>query len=160
CTASDTATPPNTATCSFTVTVNDTEKPTVTCPADIVVSTAAGVCSSNEIGRAWCRERWQGVSAVCNPARGTRFNKGASNVTFTVSATDNCPSGSSLCTPARRACINNVASTVPCTASDTATPPNTATCSFTVTVNDTEKPTVTCPADIVVSTAAGVCSSN
>src|SRR5206468_5822492 len=128
CTASYTAPSPSTATCSFTVTVNDTEKPTVTCPADIVVSTAAGVCSSN--------------------------------VTFTVSATDNCPGVSTVCNPASGSSFNKGATTVTCTASDTATPPNTATCSFTVTVNDTEKPTVTCPADIVVSTAPKSSSRN
>ncbi|MFN8236933.1 MAG: HYR domain-containing protein [Chitinophagales bacterium] len=35
----------NTATCSFTVTVNDTEVPT-TCNADVVVSNDAGLCSA------------------------------------------------------------------------------------------------------------------
>src|SRR5207247_11101320 len=107
CSASLTATPPHTATCSFPTRRSSDLKPTVTCPADIVVSTAAGVCSSN--------------------------------VTFTVSATDNCPGVSTVCNPASGSSFNKGATTVTCTASDTATPPNTATCSFTVTVNDTEK---------------------
>ncbi|MBT8266310.1 MAG: HYR domain-containing protein, partial [Bacteroidia bacterium] len=34
----------NTATCSFDVTVNDTEDPTISCPADVVVSTDVGSC--------------------------------------------------------------------------------------------------------------------
>src|SRR5512145_1686897 len=36
----------NTATCSFTVTVNDTQLPTITCPANITVPNAAGTCSA------------------------------------------------------------------------------------------------------------------
>src|SRR5206468_10019587 len=77
CTASYTAPSPSTATCSFTVTVNDTEKPTVTCPADIVVSTAAGVCSSNVTFTVSATDNCPGVSTVCNPASGSSFNKGA-----------------------------------------------------------------------------------
>ena len=41
----------NTATCTFNVTVNDTEDPVVTCPADIVVDNDPGECGA-EIGRA------------------------------------------------------------------------------------------------------------
>ncbi|MFN8236932.1 MAG: HYR domain-containing protein [Chitinophagales bacterium] len=36
----------NTATCSFTVTVNDTEVPTITCPANIAVNTDNNVCGA------------------------------------------------------------------------------------------------------------------
>jgi len=36
----------NTATCSFTVTVNDTEDPTIACPADITVSNDSGQCGA------------------------------------------------------------------------------------------------------------------
>ncbi|MBL0016828.1 MAG: HYR domain-containing protein [Bacteroidetes bacterium] len=36
----------NTATCSFTVTVNDTEIPTITCPANVVVSNDPGQCAA------------------------------------------------------------------------------------------------------------------
>jgi hypothetical protein len=36
----------NTATCSFTVTVNDTEDPAITCPADITTSNDTGDCSA------------------------------------------------------------------------------------------------------------------
>ena len=36
----------NVETCSFVVTVNDSEPPVVTCPADITVSNDAGLCSA------------------------------------------------------------------------------------------------------------------
>lgn len=36
----------NTATCSFTVTVNDTEDPQITCPANIVEDSDPGICSA------------------------------------------------------------------------------------------------------------------
>ena len=36
----------NTATCSFDVTVNDTEDPAITCPADITTSNDPGDCSA------------------------------------------------------------------------------------------------------------------
>ncbi|MBK5213415.1 MAG: HYR domain-containing protein [Flavobacteriaceae bacterium] len=36
----------NTTTCSFDVTVNDTEAPVITCPGDIIVDTDAGVCGA------------------------------------------------------------------------------------------------------------------
>ncbi|MBL0016833.1 MAG: HYR domain-containing protein [Bacteroidetes bacterium] len=36
----------NTAACSFTVTVNDTEIPTITCPANVVVSNDPGQCAA------------------------------------------------------------------------------------------------------------------
>src|SRR5204862_5726759 len=36
----------NTAECSYTVTVNDTEKPTISVPADQVTSTDPGLCTA------------------------------------------------------------------------------------------------------------------
>ena len=39
----------NTNTCAQTVTVNDTEPPTILCPSNIVVSTDPGTCSATKI---------------------------------------------------------------------------------------------------------------
>ena len=39
----------NTATCTYTVTVNDDEDPTITCPSDVVVSTDLWIMYSD-----WC----------------------------------------------------------------------------------------------------------
>jgi len=79
----------NPATCQFTVTVNDTQPPAITCPANIVkeptcpsgaVATYAPVVSDN------C----PGVTFVCSPASGSTFAVGTTTVTCT--ATDAAPS--------------------------------------------------------------------
>src|SRR5439155_25170261 len=82
----------------------------------------------------------------------------ASNVTFTASVTDNCPDATIACLPVSGSVFNKGVTTVTCTATDAVG--NTNACSFTVTVNDTEKPTISCPSDIAVTTAGGSCSSN
>jgi hypothetical protein len=102
--------------CSFTVTVNDTRAPQVTCPANIVRSTDPNLCT-----------------AVVTYSNAT--------------ATDNCPGvGTPVCSPASGASFPKGATTVTCTVSDAAG--NQASCSFTVTVNDTQAPVITCPSPI------------
>jgi len=192
----------NTATCNFTVTVNDTQAPTVTCPENIVQSTDAGLCSAvvnfTPTGSDNCSF---GISS--NPASGAVFGVGATTVTatatdasgntatcnFTVTVNDTqapsitCPDNltqntdSGLCTavvnftptgsdncsfgissnPASGSVFGVGTTTVTATATDASG--NTATCNFTVTVNDTQAPTVTCPENIVQSTDAGLCSA-
>src|SRR5262249_1276492 len=121
CTADDVA--GNTAECLFTVTVADTEKPSVSCPANIVVPNDAGVCTAT--------------------------------VSYTFTDSDNCPGVTTSCTPASGSTFQTGTTAVTCTAHDTAG--NEATCSFTVTVNEAEAPTVTCPSNVAVSTDAGQC---
>ncbi len=118
--------------CSFTVTVNDTEKPVISgCPSDITQSNDAGLCSAVVT--------WSEPSATDNctatgalvwnrsHAPGSVFPVGITTVTYT--ATDAALN------------ISNV-------------------CSFTVTVNDTEKPVISgCPSDITQSNDAGLCSA-
>jgi hypothetical protein len=117
----------NTADCSFTVTVEDNELPTITCPADMTVSTDAGLCS-----------------AV---------------VSYTLSSTDNCPGQTVTQTTGRLSTNNFPKGTTTNTFVVTDASGNTATCSFTVTVEDNEDPTITCPADVTVTTDAGQCTS-
>src|SRR5207249_5905372 len=114
-------------TCSFTVTVNDNQNPTVTCPANITTNTAPGVCSQV--------------------------------VTYAPTATDNCPGVSAVtCSPASGSTFNKGTTTVTCSATDAVG--NTGSCSFTVTVNDTEKPALTaCPANISSNNAPGLCTA-
>ena len=119
----------NTVTCSFSITVNDATPPTITCPANIVQANDPGVCEAT--------------------------------VTYTAPVTaDNCSnetlarisglaSGSAF--PA------NEVATVIFEATDGAG--NTATCSFTVTVNDTTAPSITCPTNIQVDNDQGVCEA-
>ncbi|MBL0016817.1 MAG: HYR domain-containing protein [Bacteroidetes bacterium] len=117
----------NTATCSFTVTVNDTEIPTITCPANVVVSNDPGQC--------------------------------AAIVTYSVSFNDNC-AGANLAQTAGLASGSSFpAGTTSNSFTVTDGSGNTATCSFTVTVNDTEIPTITCPANVVVSNDPGQCAA-
>ncbi len=120
----------NTDDCSFTVSVDDAENPVITCPSNITVNNDAGQCS-----------------AVV----------GFSNAT----ATDNCPGVTVAQTGGQvsnsQFGVNSSPNTVQFTATDAAG--NTAVCSFTVTVNDAQDPTIVCPADIVVDTDAGQCDA-
>src|SRR5207249_10287245 len=82
----------------------------------------------------------------------------ASNVTFAATATDNCGTAAVTCTPASGSSFALGPTTVTCSASDGHG--NSATCSFTVTVSDSELPVITCPANISVNTSGGTCASN
>ena len=85
CTATDGS--GNSATCSFTVTVNDTQPPSITCPANITQSTDPNLCSAIVSYPApTVSDNCPGVGApVCSPASGSIFPKGTTTVTCTVS---------------------------------------------------------------------------
>ena len=117
----------NTASCSFTVRVNDTVKPTITCNAPVVVSNNAGQCGAivNYVITSTDNCPGQYVSRTAGLPSGSLFPKGITTNTFMVKDSSG----------------------------------NTATCSFTVTVNDTAKPTITCVAPVVVSNNPGQCGA-
>jgi hypothetical protein len=75
------------ANCSFTITVNDTQPPTITCPANVTASAGAS-CISGAVtyppptGTDNC----PGVTTLCSPASGSTFPAG--NTTTTCTATD------------------------------------------------------------------------
>ncbi|OCB68413.1 hypothetical protein B0A79_07085, partial [Flavobacterium piscis] len=117
----------NTQTCTQTVRVNDTEKPTITCPATVIVSADANLCTASGV--------LLGTPTTSDNCNGT------------VTVTNNAP----LVFP-----IGDT--TVTWTAEDAAG--NTQTCTQTVRVNDTEKPTITCPATVVVSADANLCTTS
>ena len=73
--------------------------------------------------------------------------------TFAASATDNCSTPAVVCSPVSGSTFPKGATTVTCTATDAAT--NSATCTFTVTVNDTQPPTITCPTNVIVEAPPG-----
>jgi HYR domain/Secretion system C-terminal sorting domain len=127
-----------TKTCSFTITVNDGQAPTITCPANIVRGNDAGQCNAsvaypNPTASDNCslpagQPKW--VSGGTTPTASgvnsvSTFQKGVNVVTWR--ATD----GTGL----------------------------TKTCTFKVTVNDTQPPTLTCPAPMSLTTATSSCSS-
>jgi hypothetical protein len=95
---------------SFTVTVNDTQNPTITCP-NITHGTDPDVCK-----------------AV---------------VTYAPVASDNCPNvGTPTCTPASGFTFPKGTTTVNCSVTDASGNPGS--CTFTVTVNDTQAPKIVC----------------
>src|SRR5204863_6170184 len=68
-------------------------------------------------------------------------------VTYAASATDNCSGATVTCAPSSGTTFAKGVTTVNCVATDTSG--NTNRCSFTVTVQDREIPTMICPAHIV-----------
>ncbi|MGH8004731.1 MAG: HYR domain-containing protein, partial [Limisphaerales bacterium] len=202
CTATDAA--GNQASCSFTVTVNDTEDPTISCPPNIVKGNDPNNCDTLVTFIAIPGDNCPGVSYVCSPPSGSLFPVGTTVVTctatdaagnqaecqftvtvndvqgptivcspnivtgtdpgrcdaavsYTVTASNGCPGVTLVCNPPSGSIFPKGTTTVNCTATDVAG--NTASCSFTVTVNDNEKPTVTCPANISTNTAPGRCDA-
>jgi len=95
------------ASCSFNVTVNDTQPPQITCPANVAAVTDQNTCP--------------------NPACQ------AVNYAAPV-ATDNCPGVNVVCNPPSGSCFPTGVTTVTCTATDTSG--NTATCTFPLTTFD------------------------
>ncbi len=116
----------NAATNTFSVTVNDTEKPSVNVPANIVTTNDAGQCG-----------------AV---------------VSFTLpDQTDNCGVATTVATPASDSTFS--VGTTPVTVVVADIHGNRATNTFTVTVNDAEKPSANVPANIVTTNDAGQCGA-
>jgi uncharacterized protein DUF4394/HYR domain-containing protein len=109
-----------TSSCTFSVTVNDTQPPTITCPPNQTQSNDPNQCG-----------------AVVNYPP--------------PSVSDNCPGvGMPMCSPASGSFFPVGTTTVTCTATDASG--NSASCTFTVRVNDTQPPTITCPANAVAVT--------
>ncbi|HEX2899057.1 MAG TPA: HYR domain-containing protein, partial [Bacteroidia bacterium] len=102
----------NTSTCSFTVTISDSELPTITCPGNITGNNDPGLCSkvvtyTAPVGADNCAG--QTTTQTAGLTSGAAFPVGTTTNTFRV----------------------------------TDAAGNTATCSFTVTINDSELPTIT-----------------
>ena len=193
-------------TCSFNVIVVDNESPTLSCPANITVSSDPGACVASV---SWpdpavddnCTDAMI-TSATHNP--GDIFPLGFTNVTYTA---EDAFGNTATCTfyvhvidvteplaiCPQDITVNNDAGA--CGANVTWTPPspidnclgatvagsthnpgdffpvgttivtydiedaagNTTSCSFEVTVNDTQNPVLTCPPNVTVSTDPGSC---
>ena len=118
----------NNASCSFAVTVNDDERPRITCPNSIVTGTDAHVCSavvtySAPVGVDNCPGAHTNQTA--GYGSGHNYSLGQTTNTFLV--------------------VDSAGLQ--------------AQCSFTIRVNDTEAPVITCPNDIVLPADAGACSA-
>ena len=103
-------------TCSFTVTVKDTQPPTAICPGPITAN-------------------------LDQP--------GGAVVNYMAGVSDNAPGASVVCTPDSGSVFPLGLTVVTCTATDAAG--NTSTCTFPVTVRDTEAPVITCPTSVTVN---------
>jgi hypothetical protein len=76
-------------TCGFTVTVNDTQPPSITCPSNIAVPAASGFKGAIvDYPEPTVTDNCPGVPApVCNPASGSFFPIGVTTVTCNVGGT-------------------------------------------------------------------------
>jgi hypothetical protein len=92
------------------------------------------------------------ISCSGNLVRGTDPNQCTAVVNYTTTATDNCPlpAGAVVCNPPTGTAFPRGVTMVNCTATDGSG--NQASCSFSVTVNDTQAPVIVCPANIVAVT--------
>lgn len=117
----------NTTTCSFTVTVSDTEAPLINCPDDLEVSTDAGACSAIVSFDTPTASDNCGAPVTIvqsgGPASGSAFPLGNTSVEFTATDAEG----------------------------------NVSVCSFTVLVVDDIAPEIVCPADIVFTAPSGDC---
>jgi hypothetical protein len=81
------------ATCSFTVHVTETNRPTMTCP-DNIVTNAGTDCTRAVTFAPQVSDECPGVTYICSPASGTYFQKGTNTVvciaTDTSSNTSTC----------------------------------------------------------------------
>ena len=96
------------------------------------------------------------VSCPGNITQSTDPNQCSAKVNYTATANDNCDGPlTPTCSPPSGSTFQKGTTTVTCMATDSSQ--NTGSCSFTVTVVDTQPPTITCPADVMTSTAAASC---
>ena len=88
-----------TASCSFSVTVTDTEAPTLSLPANIVLSAPATQCGAAVSFSATATDNCSGATVTAVPASGSTFPVGTTTVLVSaVDATGNTSSGSFLVT--------------------------------------------------------------
>jgi hypothetical protein len=72
-------------TCTFTVTVNDTQPPVITCPANVtVVTPTPGTPCTVATFTTTASDNCPGVTVVCNPPSGSCFPVGVTTVTCTA----------------------------------------------------------------------------
>jgi hypothetical protein len=122
------------ASCSFTITVKDVQKP--------------------EIGSTECGDDEDELDDI---EVGTSATSCSAVVNFTLHATDNCSVTSLTSVPASGSVFPLGTTIVTVTAIDPSG--NTRTATFKVKVKDNKKPLITCPANIIVNATPGLCKA-
>jgi hypothetical protein len=84
CTVRDAAN--NQSTCSFTVSVSDTQAPVITCPANLITNTvnAGDATVAVNFATPTALDNCSGVGVVCSPPSGSAFPRGITTVTCTA----------------------------------------------------------------------------
>jgi hypothetical protein len=144
-----------TVTCSFTVTVNDTQLPTITCPGNITASNTPGLCSAvvnYSVPSAADNCPGVTVARTAGPASGSAFPVGTTTVTHR--ATD--AAGNFMDCSFTITVIDTENPVIGCPAPITAT---TATGVCTAVVNYTISATDNCPG-VTVTRTAGLASGS
>ena len=131
------------STASFTLQVTDSAQQSTTATLTITVTPSNSPSFSSCPG---------------NITRNNDAGQCSASVTFAPTASDDCDGAiTPVCSPASGTAFPKGTTTVTCTATDADN--QTATCSFTVTVNDTQPPAITPPANISVPATARLCSA-
>jgi len=123
-----------------TLTVTDNKNASDSCQATVTVKDVTAPSITCPVGQ----------SVECT-------GSGSATATFAATATDNCSVGSPSCNPASGSTFPLGPTTVSCTATDGSG--NSSQCTTTVTVKDTQAPSITCPAPTTVLTSSqgGAC---
>ncbi|HEY0978750.1 MAG TPA: HYR domain-containing protein [Flavobacteriales bacterium] len=137
----------NTDQCSFTVTVQDNQSPSVACPLAVVnISTDAGQCTKT-LGAGITPAILPSINDNCDP-----------NVTIRYAVDGPVSGASPALNPATfTQAFAPGAHTINYLISDTHN--NTTTCSVNVSVVDGQAPTVNCPAPVTAQTPSGSCTA-
>ncbi|OWY24852.1 hypothetical protein C7N43_15525, partial [Sphingobacteriales bacterium UPWRP_1] len=129
----------NTGTCSFTVTVTDNQPPTLTCPAPQTLPAITNTCAANYTIS-------DPISDNCTATWG--YSLGGATIAASSGIADGTDSGVLS--------FNVGVTTV--TLSGTDGTNAATTCSFTVTVTDTQPPVITCAGPVNINTTPGLCT--
>lgn len=159
CTATDASN--NTASCNFTVTVNDNQAPAITCPANQTAGTLSGPVTVNYPAPT-ISDNCSGATVNCVPASGSSFPVGITTVTCTATDASNLTASCSFTVTVT---VNQFTPTPTVSLTDPLIctgPGNTANGSFAVTntsqVSQTGTITVALPAGLVG--VPGTCVAN
>ncbi len=140
----------NSATCVISITVNDDEAPIYSyCPTSVVLPNIAGDCN-NDV--AWQRPNENDWDDNCDPSNLLTITESISDPGVQASINNNYLYDQTVSSNPQTSFPVGT-TTIVYTATDQAN--NSATCSFTVTIQDIEAPSVICPADQILGITCG-----